>query len=119
MAENNHHHSGGGAGNGFLLGALIGAGAVLLFTTKRGKRILRQVSEEGLDSLADKGLLDFFALDEEEEEDVYVEPEKRVASEKVPTATHKEDIKAEVSSAARKVVKTAGRRFFKGVQKKG
>ena len=39
--------------NGFLLGALIGAGAVFLLGTKKGKQLLKSLSEDGLESITD------------------------------------------------------------------
>jgi len=38
--------------NGFLLGALIGAGAVFLLSSKKGKQLLKTLSEEGLDDIS-------------------------------------------------------------------
>lgn len=37
--------------NGLLLGLVLGAGLVLLLTTKKGKQVLRMLSEDGLDSI--------------------------------------------------------------------
>lgn len=39
--------------NGLLLGFVLGAGLVLLLTTKKGKQVLRTISEDGLDSITD------------------------------------------------------------------
>jgi len=39
--------------NGFLLGALIGAGAVFLLSSKKGKHLLKTLSEEGLDNISE------------------------------------------------------------------
>lgn len=39
--------------NGFLLGLIIGGAAVFLLGTKRGKKILKSVSEEGLEGLTE------------------------------------------------------------------
>lgn len=65
--------------NGLLLGLVIGAGLVLLLATKKGKRVLRMISEDGLDSVT--SLEDLYeklekALQEDEKH------EKVVASEK-------------------------------------
>lgn len=38
--------------NGFLLGLLVGAFAVFLLGTKKGKRIWKAISEEGLDNIS-------------------------------------------------------------------
>ena len=51
-----HHHynsSGGGFLNGFLLGALIGAGLVFFLGTKRGKELAKEISDKGLSALED------------------------------------------------------------------
>ncbi|MEK7534261.1 MAG: YtxH domain-containing protein [Patescibacteria group bacterium] len=39
--------------NGFLLGALIGGGAIFLLSSEKGKKILKILSEEGLDKISD------------------------------------------------------------------
>ena len=39
--------------NGFILGLIIGGGAVFLFGTKTGKKILKKFSEEGLEGLTE------------------------------------------------------------------
>jgi len=38
--------------DGFLLGVIIGGGIALLFTTKKGNKILKAVSEEGFEGLS-------------------------------------------------------------------
>jgi len=38
--------------DGFLLGLIIGGGLALLFTTKKGNKILKVVSEEGFEGLS-------------------------------------------------------------------
>ena len=38
--------------DGFLLGLIIGGGLALLFTTKKGNKILKAVSEEGFEGLS-------------------------------------------------------------------
>jgi gas vesicle protein len=48
--------------SGFLIGLILGAAAVLLLGTKKGKQILKTISEEGLENIT-KALED---LEEEE-----------------------------------------------------
>lgn len=52
----NNPSAGSGRGNnffsGFLLGALVGAGIVFLFGTKKGKALLKAISEKGLDNIS-------------------------------------------------------------------
>jgi gas vesicle protein len=50
MENNNNNHN--GSGNGFLLGVIVGVLATLLFTTKRGRAILKDVMERGIDKFA-------------------------------------------------------------------
>jgi len=45
--DNNGNRSGNNFFSGFLLGALIGAAVVFLLGTKKGKKILKAISEEG------------------------------------------------------------------------
>lgn len=55
---------------GFILGVIIGGGIALLFTTKKGNKILKVVSEEGFEGLSK--LID----DASEGVDKYVEKKK-------------------------------------------
>ncbi|MEK7518204.1 MAG: hypothetical protein AAB583_06705 [Patescibacteria group bacterium] len=50
--ENNNSNSGSKFFNGFLLGALIGGGIVFLLGTKKGKKLLKAISEEGLGNIS-------------------------------------------------------------------
>lgn len=62
-----HHNN---SGNGFLFGILIGVLITLLFTTKKGRRILKQVTDEGMDKITN--LEDLFEkkLREEDTDDM-------------------------------------------------
>ena len=40
--------------NGFLLGVLIGAGIVFVLNTRKGKKLLKLISEDGLDNLLER-----------------------------------------------------------------
>lgn len=73
----NNPSTGSGRGNnffsGFLLGALVGAGIVFLFGTKKGKALLKAISEKGLDNISNllekadqTGELEEFAEDDDE-----------------------------------------------------
>jgi len=53
IMENNDNHNHGGSGNGFLLGVIVGVLITLLFTTKRGRAILKDVMEKGVQKFAD------------------------------------------------------------------
>ncbi len=61
--ENNSHNH---FSTGFLLGVLVGALAVFLFGTEKGRKIVKTVTESGLDKFS--SLNDVFEDDEEFEE---------------------------------------------------
>jgi len=55
MDNNNPSTNSGHGGNffsGFLLGFLIGGFVVFLLATKKGKKLLKTISEEGMDNLS-------------------------------------------------------------------
>ncbi len=87
--EKNHNHN--GSGNGFLLGVIVGVLITLLFTTKRGRAIFKDVMERGVQKFADLEQLmketgeEFEDEFEEEAGDDYIpsEPVEEPASPKV------------------------------------
>lgn len=105
----NNNHSHGGNFNAFLWGLIIGAGAVFLFGTKKGKRILKTISEEGLE------LKELFEEEEGEEgiEDYQVGSQAK--KNKSPQAKEKySSSSSEPASSGNGGV----RRFFKGIPKR-
>lgn len=48
----NNNRSGNNFFSGFILGALVGAAVVFLLGTKTGKKILKAISEEGSENIA-------------------------------------------------------------------
>lgn len=96
----------GGFLNGFLLGAIVGGIAVFLLTSKKGRKILKLLTEEGLEGVSElEELFGEKIADDFKEEPV---PSKRIYADKPAP---------EESSTLHKV-KSAGRRFFKGVPRK-
>lgn len=94
--------------HGFLLGLIIGGGAVFLLGTKTGRNIVKIVSEQGLDGIV--SLLeeyDIASIEEEEEKPTsYEDEEEEVKTNghaKTPTV-NKEEVVEETQSK---------RRFFK------
>lgn len=88
----NSNNSGGSFVNGFLWGAIIGAGVVFLLGTKKGKGLLKTITEEGLEGVSGLSeLVEEYSGNEEEEK-----LEKGANGEK----------------------KGEARRFFKGIPKK-
>jgi hypothetical protein len=98
---------------GFLLGLLIGGGAVFLLGTRTGKNLLKIVSEQGLDGLI--STLEEYGLEKLEDMEEYEEVEE----DEVPqTNGHaKKDILA--TSHIEPAVKeaTPKKRFFKRVRR--
>lgn len=106
---NNNQHSNGGFINGLLLGVIIGGGAVFLLGTKKGKKLLKTLTEEGLEGISE--LEDLL----EEESGEYKEPlpvkEDKTYSETELNGNGKKE------SAINKIT-TTGKRFFKGIKRK-
>jgi gas vesicle protein len=73
IMENNKNNNHNGSGNGFLLGVIVGVLATLLFTTKRGRIILKDVMEKGIDKFAN--LEELMRETEEEYDDADLEDE--------------------------------------------
>jgi len=48
--QEKHQHS-GGFGNGFLLGMIVGGAIVFLLCTRMGRKILKELSENGISAL--------------------------------------------------------------------
>jgi gas vesicle protein len=116
--ENNHHKSGNNFLAGFVLGAVVGAGLVFLVGTKKGKKILKSLSEEGMENIsqilerADKAVgMDEF---EEDEEDASPKTKPSNSNKKQPLSGRLDDIKDEVIST----VKPKAKRFFRGISKR-
>ncbi len=144
-------------GNGFILGLVVGVMIALLFTTKKGRAILRDVTEKGIDKLSklenlkqqveDSELFDEFEEDEyvkaepasklnpqpaPETQPIVKEPEPKESAPEKPIAKpisvkavepKIEEIPEEVvpeepqEKAPSKVIQ--GRRWFRGLRKKG
>lgn len=89
-----NNNSGGGFSHGFLLGVILGGGIVFLLGTDKGKKLLKTITEEGLEGIAD--LEDF------------VEDEASEYEEQVP----------QPSSEDNKETTSTTRRLFRGIPKK-
>jgi hypothetical protein len=142
--KNNHQHS----GNGFLLGVIVGVLIALLFTTKRGREIFKDVTEKGLEKFQDlekliqeheeKGLEEDDVIDGEDyvpseastppppppvQHVAKAEPEPK--KETAPPVREKVDVKVKVEPKVEKAAPklkeektTRGRRWFRGLKKK-
>lgn len=80
---------------GFILGAIIGAGIVFLFGTKKGKKLLKLITEEGIGNFSD-------LLEEEEDIKEYNESKsvevetKKETNDSLKTETNGENKKPQV-----------------------
>lgn len=108
--DNNVNKSRGNFFSGFLLGIFIGAAVALLLVTKKGKKILKAISEEGEGKITD--ILDKLdksvSLPEEALEDE--------GSSFVKASANKESDNEEESLVKRDKPKV--KRFFKGVSRR-
>lgn len=48
--DNNHYHP---PSNGFLMGVILGAVATLLFTTRKGREIVKDLADKGFEKYSD------------------------------------------------------------------
>lgn len=89
--------------SGFIWGAIIGGGLVFLLSTKKGKKILKMLSVEGLESVSK-------LLENNEEESIDEDDEELTEKDSIGG----EPIKKPVNGNGHKPL----RRFFKGISKK-
>lgn len=94
----NNQAKGGNFSNGFLWGVVVGAAIVFLLATKKGRKILKTLTEDGLE-----GISDIYELFEEEK--------KKTKS--CGDMELDEDEDENFSEA-----KISTKRFFKGIPKK-
>lgn len=112
MSNNESGHQGGNFLQGLLWGAIIGGGIVFLLGTKKGKRLLKIITEEGLENISDIGELVEDELEEYEEEPIVTQgkqmsPEDQVVRPESPV------------QQSREVEKPTGvKRLFRGIRKK-
>lgn len=52
MEKNNTSQQSGGFMNGFLLGIIVGGAVIFLFVTKKGRKLLKVLTEEGFDGIS-------------------------------------------------------------------
>lgn len=109
----NNNNSNGSFVNGFLWGAIIGAGVVFLLGTKKGKKLLKTIKEEGLEGASGlRDLVEEYGTEEEyEEKDVA----KKQKTDKLNGERKQEE------SPMSKIAQNLGgqaKRFFKGIPKR-
>ncbi len=107
------NHSNGNGFSVFLTGVIVGVLLTLLFTTRRGKKLLDKITDEGLTSLSDlKTLMQDEDLEEMEDEQEALDDEPiEEEEESMPMKNHKKP------SSVKKIAATT-RRFFKRPQRR-
>lgn len=72
--------------NGFLVGVIVGAALVFLFATKKGRKIVKTLTEEGLEGVS--GLQDLFEGDLDDMDEMELaeaEPQEPVEVQEKPS----------------------------------
>lgn len=109
------HRSSGRFLDGFLVGLILGFGLALLITTKKGRKMLKMLTDEGLDSVSElKKRLDNIelALDEDDQDEEYIVEEVEEDAEIEDNVSDIKPSRIEVSQ------KTPKKRLFKGISRK-
>ncbi|MCL4418888.1 hypothetical protein M1146_02165 [Patescibacteria group bacterium] len=102
-----NNNSGNRFFDGFLWGAIIGGGLVFLLGTKKGKKLLKTVTEEGVEGLSEilEAQMNDGLSDEEEEDSEDEEMETNSAEESTNGAVK--------DNSEKTMRKSIPRRFFK------
>lgn len=97
--------------SGFLFGLLFGVALTLLFTTKKGRRIFKALTDEGMQRVSRwEDLLERLPDDYTDEEEILAEDSTEYVPPEKPEIHHTERTNG--------ATKKASRRFFKGVPKR-
>lgn len=101
MDNNSNNNSGNNFFSGFLLGVLVGAAVVFLLGTRKGKKLLKAISENGIDNISN--ILD--------------KAEKSVDLDEVAREDEEVASKREFISEEKSFEKPKARRFFRGISR--
>jgi gas vesicle protein len=116
--NNEVNKSGGNFLSGFLIGALVGAAVVFFLGTKKGKRILKIISEKGLDNVSN--ILDKVEKTADLEEVFEEEPSLTEVPVVAETVVNKpEEQKRKSARKVRPTIedKAKTKRFFRGISR--
>lgn len=108
-----NHRDNHNSGNGFLLGLIVGGVATLLFTTKKGREIVKDLSDRGLERLSElqDAMEEAKKGYEDTENEDYIQLEPTIVKEEVAA------IKKENSIPTPNPQKKSPKRFFKRTKK--
>lgn len=109
---NNNGSNGGGSKfmTGLMWGAIIGGGLVFLLGTKKGKKIIKTLSEEGIEL---SQLLGDDEGDDEEVEEVIVRSAPKINKQEEEASTVQPEEKSNGVNNKSTISKIASHRFFK------
>lgn len=114
---NNNHNN--GFSNGFLLGLIVGAALVFLLGTEKGKKIVKAITENGLDKMDE--IRDLLEESMEEIEDEYEQPvepsPKKIKSSSNGHATNSHAAATAPAPSGESVALRA-KRLFRGIPKR-
>lgn len=108
-----HHTGASGFGSGFLLGLLVGAAMVFFLGTKKGKQILKSISEEGWEGFSELEEL----LTDEDAEFEEATPTKTKKTDEVYEEVHVSNGHAGSTVHHRSRLTPKPRRFFRKVSR--
>ena len=125
----NNNENGGKFLNGFLWGAILGGGIIFLLGTKKGKKLLKTITEEGLEGISQiEDLVEDEVEEYDEEPPVIVKSKSKESVKTVKTddevnnaVVNEESPVAKIASSTQSVAKDFGgqaKRLFKGIHKK-
>jgi hypothetical protein len=87
MDNTNHNQHNGSGGSGFIIGVIVGVILTLLLTTKRGRIILKELLEKGIEKFSN---LEDFMQEATERANIEIDDEFEDEDDFVPTAPIKE-----------------------------
>lgn len=115
--DKHHEHNGGKFFNGLLFGALISAGAFYLLGTEKGKKILKTVTELGLEGITEVDDMVDEEMDGEMEEEELTKPGKKINTEGPEIIETIETIEV-VEPKRSNPLHAHAKRIFKNISKK-
>lgn len=108
--ERKEQQSGLGLSSGFLLGVVVGVIVTLLLTTKRGKKMIKMITEEGMSKMANW---------EELFTDIADDQKAQFSESKLPSVELSDELDIPEALQVEKKEVSKVKRFFKGIPRHG
>lgn len=125
-----HEQKHGGISNGFVLGLVLGVLITLLLTTKRGRKIIKLLTEEGMEKFSELEMLWEEAKEETPQPPASMQENDEDSEELLDTSDAEEELSEKALEesehmAVKKAAKSATerkpalhKRFFKGIHRR-